>query len=174
MAAFIRRTGSNKRRWLMTPELDPGLARRREHGVAVAEARRHRLLDQHVDAGLRRQDRRPGVQRMRRADRHGLHAAPRASIVRDVGVGAGAVAAGEGLGARRGRRRRRRRTPTRAGVQRRGVDLADLAAADEGRPHGVPRQASGKYWATIARRKASDSAISSMPFMPSSMLIQPR
>ena len=31
-----------------------------------------------------------------------------------------------------------------------------------------------QYFAVTLRRKASDSAISSMPFMPSSMLTQPR
>ena len=31
----------------------------------------------------------------------------------------------------------------------------------------------GKYWSTIRRRNARDSAISSIPFMPSSMLIHP-
>jgi hypothetical protein len=31
-----------------------------------------------------------------------------------------------------------------------------------------------KYWAVIFRRKARDSIISSIPFIPSSMLTQPR
>ena len=55
------------------------------------------------------------------------------------------------------------------------MDLPDLAAADEGRPRtrSTSSAHSGKYCATIRRRNASDSAISSMPFMPSSMLTQP-
>ena len=58
-------------------------------------------------------------------------------------------------------------------AQRRGVDLPDLAAADQGGPQSVHRHGPGKYFAPIARRKASDRAISSMPFIPSSMLTQP-
>ena len=86
--------------------------------------------------------------------------------------GAHAVLRGEGLGA------------LRLGVadgdelrlgqiaQGRGVDLADLAAADQ--PVRRSSCAPGSTCALMRRRKASDSAISSMPFMPSSMLTQPR
>ena len=55
------------------------------------------------------------------------------------------------------------------------MGLADLAAAHQGRTQPVhPWPQSGKYIALMRLRNASDSAISSMPFMPSSMLIQPR
>ena len=53
------------------------------------------------------------------------------------------------------------------------MDRADLAAADQGGPDAGQGQISGKWRATIIRKNARDSAISSMPFIPSSMLIQP-
>lgn len=40
-------------------------------------------------------------------------------------------------------------------------------------PLRSPARVQGKYRAVIARRNASDSAISPMPFMPSSMLTHP-
>ncbi len=59
-------------------------------------------------------------------------------------------------------------------LKRRRVDLTDLATANQRGSHGVhEHQYPGKYLAPIARRKASDRAISSMPFIPSSMLTQP-
>ena len=137
MASFIRRTGSYHRRWLMTPSLTPVLPRRGDHRVAVGEARRQRLLDQDMNAGLGRLDRRLGVQRVRRADEDGLRRrTPRASSATSVkgrapnraanasARSAGRVADGDEF--RLGQAR-----------ERRGVDLADLAAADQGGPDGV-------------------------------------
>src|SRR5262249_14726292 len=57
-------------------------------------------------------------------------------------------------------------------LQRCRVNAADFAATDETNANGS-HASPGKYFATIRRRNASDSAISSRPFMPSSMLIQP-
>ncbi len=60
--------------------------------------------------------------------------------------------------------------------ERPGVDVPDFAAAHEGgsyRRHVRLRPHKGKYFALIRRKKASDSAISSIPFMPSSMLTHP-
>ncbi len=53
-------------------EFDPGTAGRGKHGVAIGETGSQRLFDQHVRAGLRRLDRRLGVQRMRRANHDGF------------------------------------------------------------------------------------------------------
>ena len=58
----------------------------------------------------------------------------------------------------------RRRAP---GAQRGGAALLCVE------PRGIGVVGSRFHFATIRRRNASDSAISSMPFMPSSMLIQP-
>ena len=50
------------------------------------------------------------------------------------------------------------------------LTLADLAAADKGSFH---YGRSGKYWALMRRKNASEATISSIPFIPSSRLIQP-
>ena len=64
-------------------ELDRVSSRGRQHRVAVLQAGGQRLLDQHVDAGLGRVDRRLGVQRVRRADQESLDIdSPRASATR--------------------------------------------------------------------------------------------
>ena len=50
------------------PECDAALAGRGEHRIAIREARRERLLDQHVNAGLRGAHRGLRVQWVRRPD----------------------------------------------------------------------------------------------------------
>ena len=173
MAAFSRMTGSYNRRWLMTPSLTPLSPRGREHGVAIGQAGGHRLLDQDVDAGLARPGPRarggagaawrctPPPRRLRRASRRDRRTPARRTAPANARARPPSdVADGDELRLRQ------------AG-QRAGVDLPDLAAADEGGSHPPHQFPSGKYLAHIRRRNASDSAISSMPFMPSSMLIHP-
>ena len=119
-------------------------------------------------------DRRPGVQRVRRADEDRLDAGLREHR-RHVGVRPHAVPRRR-TPAARSRSTSQTATNSDSGKRRErlGVDLADLAAADQGGPHSVSSSLTpGKYFALIRRRNASDSAISSMPFMPSSMLTQP-
>ena len=156
----------------MTPSLTPALSGRGQHGVAVGQVRGQRLLDQDVNARLRRLDGRLGVQRVRRADDHRLGAGVLQQIA-DVGEGPDAVLLGEGRRPARRRCRRRRRTPPPGDLagRRRGSAPPCRSRSAPCAPRRI--YASGKYFLLIRRRNASDSAISSMPFMPSSMLTQP-
>ena len=82
MAAFIRCTGSYRRRLADDAQERAGPAGGGQHGIAVGQAGGQRLLDQGVDAGGRRPDHRIGVQRMRRGDQHGLDAGLRRRVSR--------------------------------------------------------------------------------------------
>ena len=138
-----------------------------------AQAGRQRFFDQHVHARTGGLDRRLGVQRVRRGDAQGLDvtlASIRARSLygftpkraaNDVARSQVDVARGYEFGfGQRGQRLR--------------VNLADLAAANSAvRTRSIGDPQSGKYCRLIRRKNASDSAISSIPFMPSSMLTQP-
>ena len=137
-----------------------------EHAVAIFDRGRKRLFDENVDPAFQGGHRGCGVERMRRADDDRFHAG--GEHRRDVGEGGGPILGGEGRGAgavviadggelaERGKGR--------------GVKMADLAAADKGSFH---YGRSGKYWALMRRKNASEATISSIPFIPSSRLIQP-
>ena len=142
---------------------------RRNHAVAIFEARGQRLFHQHMHAVRGGQHCRVGVQRMRRADHHRFNAGFGEHRGR-VGVSAHPILGGEGRGARAVVVADRRELALRQIAPRRRMQVPHLAATDNRRLHA----ASGKYWALISRRNLSDATISSMPFMPSSKLIQPR
>ena len=171
----MRLTGSYQRRWLITPSLVLCSTCCREHGVAIGEARGQRLFDQGVGAGLSRRDCRA------------LRGADEASRCRDVDLSFPRASWSHRRTARTWKRARER-------VGTLELDVADgdelrlgsgwpVPGRGSGRPCRSPRERcargpsvgpqSGKYVAAMRLRNASDSAISSMPFMPSSMLIQP-
>ena len=133
--------------------------RRGEHRVAIGEARRHRLLDQDMGAGLGREDRRPGVERVRRGDRDGL--GPRlVEHPGDIGEGAPAIGVREGSGALG--RGVADGDQLRLGevAERQDVGCSHLAAADQGGPEsghwGLRRvRHAGHPIVTASRRRRS-------------------
>src|SRR5208337_2666711 len=120
------------------PKLDPVLLRRGYHRVAILEARRERLLDQDVGPCPGRLDRRPGVNGVRSADEdrrdfalldHG----------RNVSVRTTAIPRGESLGSRWITVTDRDEIRLGQSTECLGLDLAGLAATNQGRSNAIHR-----------------------------------
>ena len=139
------------------------------HAVAILQARRQRLFHQHMHVMSGGQDRRGGMQRMRCANHHRFDAGF-GEHRRRIRVRAHRIPRREGCGARTVLIAHRRELAFGQIAQRGGVNVPYLAAADDRCFHAAP----GKYCALISRRNLSEATISSIPFMPSSRLIQPR
>ena len=78
ISSRVRKIGASNE-WLWpTIRCTPAVARGRDHGGAIVEGQRHRLLDQHMLAVARREDRVARVKLMRRRDVDDL----------DIGIGA--------------------------------------------------------------------------------------
>src|SRR4051812_36432223 len=115
------------------------------------------------------------MQRMRRANENGLRAAL-ANHSRDVSKWFAPVSCGKLFRAIQTRITNGDQGGFRQSRKGGGVKSTHLSTTNESgwnRFHPRGEICFPKYCSTIRRRNASDSAISSIPFIPSSMLIQP-